>query len=68
MTRARRFHIWSNSGGFPQNQLDAARVAEYLVAQGYVHTSDPGNADVIIVNGCAYRSSKEEQSIAAADP
>jgi MiaB/RimO family radical SAM methylthiotransferase len=63
----KRYHIWCNSGGCPQNQLDGAQAARYLERQGYVHTANPAEADLVLVNGCAYRTAKEKESLAAID-
>lgn len=58
-----RFYIYANSGGCPQNQLDGAHLIFYLEGNGYIWTSRPERADLIIINGCAYNSLKEAQSV-----
>lgn len=59
------FTIFANSGGCPQNQLDGAHFYEYLSKNGYAYTSHFQDADVVIVNSCAYRKEKEDQSYQA---
>jgi threonylcarbamoyladenosine tRNA methylthiotransferase CDKAL1 len=61
-TPDRTFNLYGNSGGCPQNQLDGAQLFQYLVANGYRYVSSPASADVIIINSCAYRIEKEDQS------
>jgi MiaB/RimO family radical SAM methylthiotransferase len=60
----RTFALYANSGGCPQNQLDGAQAYNYLVSNGYAYTSSLETADVILINSCAYRSEKEDQSVA----
>jgi tRNA A37 methylthiotransferase MiaB len=62
ITINKKLYIWANSGGCPQNQLDAAHAISYLKANGYSVTGSCEEADMIFVNGCAYRESKEEES------
>ncbi len=62
---AKTFTLYANSGGCPQNQLDGAHVYRYLLAHGYSYTSSMMDADIIVLNSCAYRSEKEDQSIGA---
>jgi threonylcarbamoyladenosine tRNA methylthiotransferase CDKAL1 len=64
--RSQTFHIYGNSGGCPQNQLDSAHLFRYLVANGWRYVKSPANADLVVVNGCGYRKEKEEQSLAKA--
>lgn len=63
-TQPRTFTLYANSGGCPQNQLDGAQVYNYLVSNGYAYTTSVETADLILINSCAYRSEKEDQSIA----
>lgn len=59
------YFVFANSGGCPQNQLDASRLFAYLDGNGYAHTESPYEADLIFINGCSYRSEKENESINA---
>ncbi|MCC6398524.1 MAG: radical SAM protein, partial [Bacteroidetes bacterium] len=59
------FTIYANSGGCPQNQLDGAHLYNYLTYNGYRYTESVEKADVIIINSCAYRVEKEQQSLEA---
>ncbi len=65
MPGKKQYHIWANSGGCPQNQLDAAQTADYLEKNGYQWTSSAREADIIIANTCAYHTCKENESINA---
>ena len=62
----RLYHIWANSGGCPQNQLDGAHAAAWLEGQGFRWTDDPEQAGVVLINGCSYQSLKEDETVAAA--
>jgi tRNA A37 methylthiotransferase MiaB len=62
-TQNRAFTVYANSGGCPQNQLDGAQVYNYLTNNGYVYTDAVEQADVIVINSCAYRSEKALQSL-----
>ena len=57
------FTLYANSGGCPQNQLDGGQIFNYLEASGYEFSDNARDADLIIVNSCAYRHEKEDQAI-----
>jgi threonylcarbamoyladenosine tRNA methylthiotransferase CDKAL1 len=59
------YFVFANSGGCPQNQLDASRLFAYLNGNGYIHAKSPRDADLIFINGCSYRSEKEDESFHA---
>lgn len=63
--QSKTFSIYANSGGCPQNQLDGAHLYNYLVENGYSYVKSLEKADLIVINSCAYKSEKEDQSLAA---
>ncbi|MBZ0264531.1 radical SAM protein [bacterium] len=59
----RRYHIWANSGGCPQNQLDGSHAAAWLEQAGFLWTNSIEESDVVLINSCAYHSEKETESV-----
>lgn len=57
----RRVHLVSL--GCPKNRVDAELMLGQMTREGYVITDDPSNADVIVVNTCAFIESAKEESI-----
>lgn len=49
--------------GCPKNRVDTENMLGILGEQGYSIVSDPANADVIIVNTCAFIDAAKEESI-----
>lgn len=49
--------------GCPKNRVDTENMLGILGEQGYKIVTDPGDADVIIVNTCAFIDSAKEESI-----
>ena len=60
---ARKVHLLSL--GCPKNQVDAEVMLGSLVAEGYDVTLDPDEADVLVVNTCAFIQPAKEESIDA---
>jgi MiaB/RimO family radical SAM methylthiotransferase len=60
-----QYFVFANSGGCPQNQLDGSRLCAYLDGNGYMQTEEPGEADLLFINSCSYRSEKENESFSA---
>ena len=58
---AQRYYI--ETLGCPKNQVDSEKIAGTLVAQGLVATDDPGKADVVVVNTCAFIEEARQESI-----
>jgi ribosomal protein S12 methylthiotransferase len=58
----RTLHIVSL--GCPKNQVDAEVMAAILVAQGFQITPKPQNAEVILINTCAFILPAKEEAIA----
>lgn len=57
----RRVHLVSL--GCPKNRVDAELMLGQMTREGYVITDDPSDADVIVVNTCAFIESAKEESI-----
>ncbi|MGE5557140.1 MAG: 30S ribosomal protein S12 methylthiotransferase RimO [Bacillota bacterium] len=49
--------------GCPKNQVDGEMIMAGLAARGWSLTSDPGRADVIVINTCGFIQSAKEESI-----
>ena len=49
--------------GCPKNQVDSEKIAGTLMAEGLVATDDPGKADVVVVNTCAFIEEARAESI-----
>jgi len=47
--------------GCQANELDSARIAGTLLAEGYAVTEDEAEADVILLNGCSIREKAEQK-------
>jgi tRNA-2-methylthio-N6-dimethylallyladenosine synthase len=47
--------------GCQANELDSARIAGLLAAEGYTLTEDEAEADLIILNGCSIREKAEQK-------
>jgi len=59
----KRFYI--SRLGCPKNDVDADYIAGYLSQKGLTQVIDPEDADLLIVNTCAFIQSAKEESIAA---
>ena len=64
-------HYWIETLGCPKNQVDSDKLAGTLEADGLVPAADPEDAEVIVVNTCAFVESARQESVdtvlAAAD-
>ena len=49
--------------GCPKNQVDSDKLAGTLVADGLAPTDDPGAADLVVVNTCAFIEAARRESI-----
>jgi tRNA-2-methylthio-N6-dimethylallyladenosine synthase len=56
-----KYHIWTE--GCQMNVADSQRVASALEHLGYQATSQPGEADVIVLNTCVVRQSAEDKAV-----
>ncbi len=57
--------VYIETLGCPKNSADSANMAAVLEGGGNRITEDPGKADVLIVNTCAFINDAKEESIAA---
>jgi len=49
--------------GCPKNQVDSDKLEGYLEAQGYDWVRDPADADLVVVNTCAFIEAARQESI-----
>ncbi len=54
---------WLATLGCAKNEVDSDKLIGQLVAEGYVEADDPGDADLVVVNTCAFIDSAREESI-----
>jgi ribosomal protein S12 methylthiotransferase len=56
-----RFYV--ETLGCPKNQVDSDKLIGTLLAGGLAPTSEPGDADLVVVNTCAFIESARQESI-----
>ena len=61
MTPTGQFHLVTL--GCPKNEVDSDKLAGTLVADGMVATDRAGDADLIVVNTCAFVEDARRESI-----
>jgi ribosomal protein S12 methylthiotransferase len=49
--------------GCPKNQVDSDKLEGYLESRGYEGTPEPDNADLVVVNTCAFIEAARQESI-----
>lgn len=54
---------WVETLGCPKNQVDSEKLAGTLLADGYRPASDPGEADVLVINTCAFVEAARQESV-----
>ena len=54
---------WLQTLGCPKNQVDSDKLEGYLEAQGYDHAPRAPNADLVVVNTCAFIEAARQESI-----
>src|SRR5882672_3258798 len=59
-----RFYI--ETLGCPKNAVDSDKVVATLLADGLVPTDVPGDADLVVVNTCAFIDAARQESIEVA--
>lgn len=59
LSPARRYFI--ETWGCQMNELDSQRMAGQLMQQGLLPTSDPADADIILLNSCSVREKAENK-------
>jgi ribosomal protein S12 methylthiotransferase len=58
---ARRFHV--ETLGCPKNAVDSEKVVASLLADGLVPAAGPDDADLVVVNTCAFVEAARQESI-----
>jgi ribosomal protein S12 methylthiotransferase len=56
---------WLETLGCPKNQVDSDKLAGLLESEGYRAATRPGQADLVVVNTCAFIEAAREESIGA---
>jgi ribosomal protein S12 methylthiotransferase len=54
---------WIETLGCPKNEVDSSKLAARLSADGYEAADDPGAADLVVVNTCAFIESARQESV-----
>ncbi len=54
---------WIETLGCPKNQVDSDKLAGTLQADGYELADDPGSADLVVVNTCAFIEDARQESV-----
>jgi ribosomal protein S12 methylthiotransferase len=54
---------WLQTLGCPKNQVDSDKLEGYLHAQGYGRAAGPDDADLVVVNTCAFIEAARQESI-----
>ena len=55
--------VYIESLGCAKNQVDSEILLTYALENGYERTLEPGEADIIIVNTCAFIEDAKKESI-----
>lgn len=55
--------FWLESLGCPKNQVDSDKIAGVLQGRGRLRTDDPSQADLLVVNTCAFIDAAREESV-----
>ncbi|HEY1734129.1 MAG TPA: radical SAM protein [Acidimicrobiales bacterium] len=54
---------WLQTLGCPKNQVDSEKLAGLLAADGYRPADEPGDADLVVVNTCAFVEAARQESV-----
>jgi ribosomal protein S12 methylthiotransferase len=54
---------WVETLGCPKNEVDSAKLVGTLVADGYTPAAGPAQADLVVVNTCAFIEAARQESI-----
>ena len=54
---------WIETLGCPKNQVDSDKLVGTLLADGYRAATSPSQADVVVVNTCAFIEEARQESI-----
>jgi ribosomal protein S12 methylthiotransferase len=55
--------FWVTTLGCPKNDVDSQKLISRLVDGGFESAQDPGDADLVVVNTCAFIEAAREESI-----
>ena len=55
--------FWVETLGCPKNSVDSDKVTGRLLADGYLPADAPGDADLVVVNTCAFIEEARQESI-----
>ncbi len=55
--------FWVETLGCPKNQVDSDKLVGTLAAEGMVPAADPGSADLVVVNTCAFIEAARQESV-----
>ena len=58
---------WLETLGCPKNQVDSDKIAGQLAADGYSPAGDVGEADLVVVNTCAFIADARRESLEVID-
>jgi ribosomal protein S12 methylthiotransferase len=58
-------HYYLQTLGCPKNTVDAQGIARLLTSAGYIGTTDPAQADILIVNTCGFIQPARAESLTA---
>ncbi len=56
---------WLQTLGCPKNQVDSDKLAGKLAGEGFAPTTGPEDADLVVVNTCAFIESARKESVEA---
>jgi ribosomal protein S12 methylthiotransferase len=56
-------HFWIETLGCPKNQVDSDKLVGTLLADGMVPAGAPGDADLVVVNTCAFIDDARQESV-----
>ncbi len=56
-------HFWIETLGCPKNQVDSAKIAGTLLGDGLVQAATADDADLVVVNTCAFIDAARQESV-----
>lgn len=59
--------VWAVTLGCPKNRVDTEVMLGDLLSHGYALTSEPEDADVVLVNTCGFLAAARDESLAVLD-
>src|SRR5579863_8325028 len=58
-----RGRYWIETLGCPKNEVDSAKLAGMLASDGYLEAAAPEEADLVVVNTCAFIEAARAESV-----